>query len=78
MILLGIIGGGPTLLGQVVVNQNLSMPFLTLAAGSILYVVLQLLRVADRAGRARPVGRDLLTGLFLDIATDLVLVGAGA
>ena len=80
--LLGLIGGGPTfvgtLLGQVVVNEGLSVLFLTLAAGSILFVVLQLLRVADRAGRAALVGWGVLTGLFLGVATDLVLVAAGA
>ncbi|WP_395727964.1 ZIP family metal transporter [Nakamurella sp.] len=80
--LLGLIGGGPTLvgtlLGQVVVNDALSVLFLTLAAGSILFVVLQLLRVADRAGRAALVGWGVLTGLFLGVATDLVLVAAGA
>lgn len=80
--LLGLIGGGPTfvgtLLGQVVVNEALSVLFLTLAAGSILFVVLQLLRVADRAGRATLVGWGVLTGLFLGVATDLVLVAAGA
>ena len=77
--LLGLIGGGPTfvgtLLGQVVVNDALSVLFLTLAAGSILFVVLQLLRVADRAGRATLVGWGVLTGLFLGVATDLVLQG---
>jgi len=80
--LLGLIGGGPTfvgtLLGQVVVSEALTVLFLTLAAGSILFVVLQLLRVADRAGRARLIGWGLLTGLFLGIATDLLLVAAGA
>jgi ZIP family zinc transporter len=80
--LLGLIGGGPTfvgtLLGQVVVNEALSVLFLTLAAGSILFVVLQLLRVADRAGRVTLVGWGVLTGLFLGVATDLVLVAAGA
>lgn len=79
---LGLIGGGPTfvgtLLGQVVVNDALSVLFLTLAAGSILFVVLQLLRVADRAGRGTLVGWGVLTGLFLGVATDLVLVAAGA
>jgi ZIP family zinc transporter len=80
--LLGLIGGGPTfigtLLGQLVVNANVSVLFLTLAAGSILFVVLQLLRVADRAGRSWLVGWGLLTGLLLGVATDLVLVAAGA
>jgi ZIP family zinc transporter len=82
LILLGVIGGGPTLLGtvlgQVLVNVKLSVLFLALAAGSILYVVLQLLRVADRAGRSRLLGWGLITGLLLGIATDFVLIAAGA
>lgn len=81
--LLGIIGGGPTfvgtLLGQLVVNDYLSVLFLALAAGSILFVVLQLLRVADRTGgRARLVAWGLLTGLFLGVGTDLLLIAVGA
>jgi len=52
--LYGLIGGGPTFLGTVVgqhvVNDTLSIAFLGLAAGSILYVVIELLAVARRAG----------------------------
>lgn len=81
--LLGIIGGGPTfvgtLLGQLVVNDYLSVLFLALAAGSILFVVLQLLRVADRTGnRSALVAWGLLTGLALGVGTDLLLVAVGA
>src|SRR3954470_12672634 len=47
--LLGLIGGGPTFLGTVVgsawVNEAIFLGFLALAAGSILYVVLQLMHV---------------------------------
>ncbi|HEY4990933.1 MAG TPA: zinc permease, partial [Nakamurella sp.] len=53
--LLGLIGGGPTfvgtLVGQAVVSDFLTVGFLALAAGSILYVVMQLLRVAEKMGR---------------------------
>ena len=80
--LLGLIGGGPTLLGtllgQLVVDDRLSMLFLALAAGSILFVVTQLLRVADRAGRPMLIAVGLLVGIGLGVATDLVLVAAGA
>jgi ZIP family zinc transporter len=41
-------------------------------------VVLQLLHLADRAGSARLLAWGLLTGLFLGIATDFILVAAGA
>src|ERR671927_1062409 len=48
--LLGLIGGGPTffgtVLGQAWVNESVSIVFLALAAGSILYVVMELLNVS--------------------------------
>jgi len=79
---LGLIGGGPTfvgtLLGQAVVSEMLSVGFLALAAGSILYVVMQLLKVADKLGRKDVLCWALLLGLFLGFATDFVLVAAGA
>ncbi len=80
--LLGLIGGGPTfvgtLIGQAVVSDVLSAGFLALAAGSILYVVMQLLRVADKMGRRELLGWALLLGLFLGLGTDFIIVTAGA
>jgi ZIP family zinc transporter len=79
--LLGLIGGGPTfvgtLLGQSFVNETVYVGFLALAAGSILFVILQLLRVAEKMGRRELLYRGLLVGLFLGFATDFVLVAAG-
>ena len=50
--LLGLIGGAPTfvgtLIGQVWSSEELSILFLALAAGSILYVVLELVNVNRR------------------------------
>src|ERR671937_1194441 len=47
--LLGLVGGGPTFLGtalgQAWVSESVSIVFLALAAGSILYVVMELLNV---------------------------------
>src|SRR5438477_444549 len=49
---MGLIGGGPTFLGTVIgnsfVNETLDVAFLTLAAGSIVYVVVQLVGVAGK------------------------------
>jgi ZIP family zinc transporter len=57
LLLVGLIGRGPTffgtLLGQTWVSEALSVAFLALAAGSILYVVIGLLDVCRRAGRKR-------------------------
>ena len=79
---LGLIGGGPTfvgtLVGQSVVNDYLFVAFLALAAGSILYVVIQLLKVAFRLGYKELMMWGILLGLLAGIATDLVLVAAGA
>ena len=53
LLALGVIGGGPTFVGMAVghgfTSEAVSVLFLTLAAGSILYVICQLLGVAARA-----------------------------
>lgn len=80
--LLGLIGGGPTFLGTVVgqhvVNATLSIGFLTLAAGSILYVVIELLAVARKIGRKELTTWGLLLGIVLGFVTDAVVTAAGA
>jgi ZIP family zinc transporter len=79
---MGLIGGGPTflgtLIGQSFVNDVIFIAFLALAAGSILYVVVQLLHVAQKMGHQELLMWGLLTGLFAGFATDLVLKAAGA
>ncbi|GAB3589248.1 ZIP family metal transporter [Angustibacter peucedani] len=80
--LLGLIGGGPTflgtLIGQQVVNDTLSIAFLGLAAGSVLYVVIELLAVARRTGLKSLTTWAVLGGLALGFITDGVLIAAGA
>ena len=60
--LMGLIGGGPTFVGTVIgqawVSEALGVVFFALAAGSILYVVIQLLEVCRR--HAMPVRRRLV------------------
>ena len=79
--LLGLIGGGPTFIGTVVgqawVNEFVSVAFLTLAAGSILYVVIELLNVNRGFGMKRLVTWGLLVGLLAGFLTDWILVAAG-
>jgi zinc transporter, ZIP family len=79
---LGLIGGGPTflgtLLGQAWVNEPVSILFLALAAGSILYVVLELVNVCRALASKTLLTWGVLLGLFLGFATDFVLVAAGA
>src|SRR5581483_1637063 len=79
--LLGLIGGGPTFVGTLVgrawTSEALSVAFLALAAGSILYVVLELAHVNRQLGQKTVVAWALLLGLALGFGTELVLVGAG-
>ena len=78
--LLGLIGGGPTFLGTIVgsawVNEAVSIAFFAVAAGSILYVVQELMHVNRKFGLPVLVTWMLLLGLFLGFATDFVLEAA--
>jgi zinc transporter, ZIP family len=80
--LLGVIGGGPTFLGAVLgqrfTSETLSVAFLSLAAGSILYVVIELLAVARRFNAKSVTTWGLLAGLLLGFATDAIVTAAGA
>jgi len=79
--LLGLIGGAPTFLGTLVgqfwVNESVSIVFFALAAGSILYVVMELLNVGRVLASKTLVTWGVLLGLFLGFATDFILVAAG-
>lgn len=80
--LLGVIGGGPTFLGTVAGQQMtaplLSIAFLALAAGSILYVVIELLAVARATRLKELVTWGILLGLALGFVTDAIVSAAGA
>ena len=79
--LLGLIGGGPTFIGTVVgqawVNESVMIVFFALAAGSILYVVMELLNVGRVLSSKTVVTWGILIGLFLGFATDFILVASG-
>lgn len=79
--LMGLIGGGPTFIGTAVgqawVSEALSVVFLALAAGSILYVVIELLNVLRGAGSKATVTWGILLGLALGFGTDFILVASG-
>ncbi len=78
---MGAIGGGPTALGtvvgQAVVNTTLSVAFLGLAAGSILYVVIELLGVNRAFGLKVLASAGVLVGLLLGFGTDFFLKALG-
>jgi zinc transporter, ZIP family len=79
---MGLIGGGPTFIGTVIgqawVSPALEVAFFALAAGSILYVVIQLFEVCRRFAMPTLVAWSLLLGLLLGFGTDFVLTAAGA
>jgi ZIP family zinc transporter len=79
--LMGLIGGGPTFVGAALghgfTSEPVSVAFLTLAAGSILYVVVQLIGVAAKAKRTDLFSAGLLLGLIAGFATDAIVTAAG-
>ncbi|MGZ4427268.1 MAG: ZIP family metal transporter [Nocardioidaceae bacterium] len=82
LLMLGAIGGGPTFVGTIIghgfTSEPVSVVFLTLAAGSILYVVTQLVGVAARAKRTDLLAYGMLLGLFAGFVTDAIVTAAGA
>jgi ZIP family zinc transporter len=79
---LGLIGGGPTfvgtLIGQRFTSDTVSIAFLALAAGSILYVVIELLAVGRRMATKEITTWGLLIGLLAGFATDAIVTAGGA
>ena len=81
LFLLGLVGGAPTFFGTLIghawVNEAVSVLFLALAAGSILYVVMELMNVGRLLASKTLVTWGVLFGLFIGFATDFILVAAG-
>jgi len=79
---LGLIGGGPTFLGTLVgqrfTDPTLSVAFLALAAGSILYVVIELLAVGRKLAVKEITTWGIVVGLLAGFATDAILTAGGA
>ena len=82
LVLLGLIGGGPTFLGTIVgiqvTSPLLGIAFLALAAGSILYVVIELLAVARATRLKELVTWGIMLGLALGYVTAAIVSAAGA
>jgi ZIP family zinc transporter len=81
LLAMGAIGGGPTFVGTIIghgfTSEAVSVVFLTLAAGSILYVVTQLVGVAAKTRRPDLLAYGLLAGLFAGFLTDAIVTAAG-
>jgi ZIP family zinc transporter len=82
LLTLAAIGGGPTFLGTIIghgfTSEPVSVIFLTLAAGSIIYVITQLLGIAAKAKRSDLLAYGLLVGLLAGFLTDAIVGYAGA
>jgi zinc transporter, ZIP family len=80
--LLGLVGGGPTFLGTLigyqVTSDAVSVLFLALAAGAILYVVGELQHAGRKIGAHDVAMLGLLIGFLVAYGTDLLLHVAGA
>jgi zinc transporter, ZIP family len=78
---LGLIAGLPTFVGTIIgqsfVDEDLNIAFLALAAGSILYVIVQLLRSAFMLGHREMLMWGLFVGVVFGFGTELVLVAGG-
>jgi ZIP family zinc transporter len=79
--LMGLIGGSPTFFGAALghgfTSEPVSVAFLTLAAGSILYVVTQLIVTAGKAKRQDLLAYGLLVGLLAGFITDGIVTAGG-
>ena len=81
LLLAGLIAGGPTFFGTIIGNsfssQYVFVAFLTLAAGAILYVLGELFSVGRKLSWEVTLW-GVLIGFLLGLATELVIVAAGA
>lgn len=79
---LGLIGGAPTFLGTIVgyrfTSQVMSVAFLTLAAGAIMWVIGEMMGAGRRVGYKELAAVGLFAGFVLGFGTDLILASAGA
>jgi zinc transporter, ZIP family len=82
LLLTGVLGGGPTFVGTMIgytfVSEPLSVLFLAVATGAILYVIGELYNVARRHGAKHAAMWGLLVGFMLAYGTELVLEMSGA
>jgi ZIP family zinc transporter len=82
LVVAGLVAGGPTFLGSMVGygfhNEYVSVAFLAVAAGAIIYVVAEMLNTGRRLGAWSLTVWGLLAGLFLGSVTELIIVAAGA
>ncbi len=75
--LTGLVGGAPTLLGSAIgvfaTSPLLSVLFLALAAGALLYVINEMFGIGRKLNSAPALGWGLLVGFLLAFSSDLLL-----
>ena len=75
--LMGLIAGGPTFLGSIIgsfwVSQAISVFFLALAAGAIIYVIKEMLYHGRIHGEGIGMMSFLILGFFIGFGTDLLI-----
>jgi ZIP family zinc transporter len=80
--LAGVVGGGPTFMGSlagyVFVSPVLSILFLGLAAGALIFVFNEMMAASRRFSLPMVTGLSLTIGLLVAFGTDFVLSAAGA
>ena len=78
----GVVGGGPTfagsILGFALVSPVLSIAFLGLAAGALIFVFNEVMAMSRRFSLPMVTGVALMAGLLVAFGTDFVLSAAGA
>jgi ZIP family zinc transporter len=78
----GVVGGGPTfaggVLGYAIVSPILSILFLGLAAGALIFVFNEMMSVSRRLSLPMVTGVALTIGLLAAFGTDFILTAAGA
>ena len=82
LVMAGLVGGGPTfvggMLGYAVVSPLLSILFLGLAAGALIFVFNEIMAVGRRFALPMVTGVALTLGLLAAIGTDFILSAAGS
>ncbi|MEO8084289.1 MAG: ZIP family metal transporter, partial [Ardenticatenales bacterium] len=77
LLLLGVVGGGPTFVGTVLgysfTSEAVFVLFLTLAAGALIYVIDEMLAVGHAILTRGALYSGLLLGFFAGFGTDLLL-----
>ncbi len=79
--LVGLIGGGPTFLGTLIgyflTSDVLSVLFLSLAAGALVYIIAELFHLERKPGTRLAGGWGIFAGFLFAFLTDLILTFVG-